>query len=104
LYVPLKRPASHGSHSLVAPLRNVLGTHAEVGCAVGWSEGCAVGAAVGVSVGASVGSAAGSAVGAGVGTATHAVVPWKPSVHVATPHSWHSWYAALSWYLPDGQW
>ena len=20
------------------------------------------------------------------------------------PHSWHRWYAALSWYLPDGQW
>jgi hypothetical protein len=43
-------------------------------------------------------------VGAAVGTLTHAVCAICPSVHVAAAHSWHSWYATLSWYLPDGQW
>jgi hypothetical protein len=55
-----------------------------------------VGAAVGVAVGESVGDAE--------GIATQAVPPPMPSVHSPIAHAWHSWYAALSWYLPDGQW
>jgi hypothetical protein len=84
LYVLLNLPAAHTSHPWLPALRKVLGMHAGVGDAVG--------------------DAVGAAVGAGVGIATHIVAPPMPAVHIAAPHAWHSWYASLSWYLPDGQW
>jgi hypothetical protein len=98
--------------------------HARVGAAVGAAVGAVVGAAVGALVGDVVGVLVGSGlgcrvgtlvgllVGAGVGanvgvlvgTATQAVAASAPTVHAPGRQAWHAWYAALSWYLPDGQW
>ena len=83
-------PAGQGAQLRLAPaLRKLPGAHAGVGDGVG--------VAVGVSVGAAVGIAA------------HAVWPCAPPVHCPAAQPWHmlcphwSWYAAISWYLPDGQ-
>jgi hypothetical protein len=73
------------------------------GIGVGALVGAPVGGGVGDLVGAAVGGV-GDGVGLGVGTGTHAVRPDKAIVHVPAPHSWHSWYAFLSWNLPFGQW
>jgi hypothetical protein len=110
LYASVYRPAAHGVHAAdqAEKSRNVPGTHAgegdAVGAAVGLAVGAAVGAAVGVWVGLADGAAVGAAVGAGVGIAWQTEAPATAAVQPPRGQSWHRWYAALSWYLPAGQW
>jgi hypothetical protein len=63
-----------------------------------------VGEAVGCSVGVAVGDEVGAAVGEAVGILKQPVAPLPPPVHCPTAQPWHTWYAVLSWYLPDGHW
>jgi hypothetical protein len=76
---------------------------AGVGDGVGDAVGEAVGDAVGAFVGVEVGDSVGALEGAGVGTATHADCLISPAVQVPRAQSWHKWYAALSWYVPERQ-
>ena len=58
---------------------------------VGLGVGRGVGNGVGRGVGNGVGYGVGCGVGLGVGTATHAVQPLIPLVHVRGGHAWQWW-------------